>query len=59
MKVLHEFRDPIHVFIRADDDEQMIIDSPPVQRLRQIRQLAMCYLVYPVAAPSWALEIGR
>ncbi len=47
MKLLHEFRDPIHVFIRADDDERMIIDSPPVQRLRQIHHLAMSYLVYP------------
>lgn len=48
-KVRHEFRDPIHTFIRADDDERKVIDSAPVQRLRHIHQLAMTYLVYPGA----------
>ena len=45
----HEFCDPIHDFIRVDSDERMVIDSPPLQRLRHIHQLAMTYLVYPGA----------
>ncbi len=42
----HEFRDPIHVFIRVSTDERKIIDSRPFQRLRHIHQLAMTNLVY-------------
>jgi HD superfamily phosphohydrolase len=49
VKSEHEVRDPVHVFARYDDDEQRVIDSPPVQRLRHIHQLAMTYLVYPGA----------
>ncbi len=45
----HEFCDPIHDFIRVDSDERRVIDSPPLQRLRHIHQLAMTYLVYPGA----------
>jgi HD superfamily phosphohydrolase len=45
----HEIRDPIHVFIRMDGDERRILDSPAYQRLRNIHQLAMTYLVYPGA----------
>ena len=45
----HELRDPIHGFIRLDSDERLVLDSPPVQRLRHIHQLAMSYLVYPGA----------
>ena len=45
----NEIRDPIHVFIRLDDDERRVLDSRPVQRLRSIHQLAMTYLVYPGA----------
>jgi HD superfamily phosphohydrolase len=45
----HEVRDPIHGFIRYDADERRIIDSPPVQRLRHIHQLATTFLVYPGA----------
>ncbi|MFZ2146434.1 MAG: HD domain-containing protein [Sedimentisphaerales bacterium] len=48
-KNIHEFRDPIHVFIRMDSEERKIVDSRPFQRLRQIHQLAMTYLVYPGA----------
>jgi len=44
---IHEIRDPIHVFIRLDSDEREVLDSPPVQRLREIHQLALTYLVYP------------
>jgi len=42
----HIFRDPIHGFIRVYDIEKEIIDSPPFQRLRYIRQLGLCNLVY-------------
>jgi len=48
-KRTHEIRDPIHMFIRVDSDEREAVDSPPVQRLRHIHQLAMSHLVYPGA----------
>ena len=48
-KVLHEIRDPIHVFITLDSDERDVLDSVPIQRLRNVHQLAMEYLVYPGA----------
>lgn len=49
VKHLHEFRDPIHTFISVRTDERRVIDSAPFQRLRNIHQLAMTYLVYPGA----------
>ena len=49
MKHAHEIRDAIHVFVRLDSDERTIIDSRPVQRLRNIQQLALTNLVYPGA----------
>jgi len=49
MKTHHEIRDPIHTFILVDSDERKVIDSPPVQRLRHIHQLALTSLVYPGA----------
>lgn len=49
VKHFHEFRDPIHTFIVVTTDERRIIDSRPVQRLREVHQLAMSYLVYPGA----------
>lgn len=45
----HEFRDPIHVFIRVSSDERRVIDSRAFQRLRHIHQLALTCLVYPGA----------
>lgn len=45
----HEIRDPIHVFIRLNTDERRVVDSIPFQRLRNIHQLAMSYLIYPGA----------
>ena len=48
-KRYHEIRDPIHGFIKLDSYERCVLDSPPVQRLRNIHQLAMSYLVYPGA----------
>lgn len=49
MKHSHEFRDPIHTFISVRTEERKVIDSRPFQRLRQIHQLALSYLVYPGA----------
>ncbi|HSV74764.1 MAG TPA: HD domain-containing protein [Chthonomonadales bacterium] len=49
MKHQHEIRDPIHVFVRITDEERMVLDSAPVQRLRHIHQLGMTYLLYPGA----------
>lgn len=48
-KRTHEFRDPIHTFIKVDNREREVIDSKPFQRLRNIHQLALSYLVYPGA----------
>ncbi len=48
-KIYHEIRDPVHVFIKLDNDERKILDSYQFQRLRHIHQLAMSYLVYPGA----------
>ena len=42
-------RDPIHRFIKLNEQETEIIDSEAFQRLRQLRQLAFAYLVYPGA----------
>jgi uncharacterized protein len=42
-----EIRDPIHGYIYATELERKIIDTAVLQRLRRIRQLAGCHLVYP------------
>ncbi len=49
-KIFHEIRDPIHTFIKLDDQERDVLDSRPFQRLRCIHQLALTYLVYPGAS---------
>lgn len=49
VKKKHEFRDPVHGFIFCTPQERKVIDSRPFQRLRNIHQLAMTYLVYPGA----------
>ena len=48
-KLRHELRDGIHGFIVFDPLEKKLIDSAPMQRLRCIHQLAMCYQIYPGA----------
>jgi HD superfamily phosphohydrolase len=48
-KNIHEIRDPLHIFIRLDTTERKVLDSKPFQRLRNISQLALTYLVYPGA----------
>jgi uncharacterized protein len=45
-KNLHEFRDPVHNFITLRSDERLIVNSPPMQRLRDIHQLSLTYLIY-------------
>jgi HD superfamily phosphohydrolase len=50
IKHVHEFRDPIHVFVTLDSDERSVVDSRPFQRLRHIHQLATSYLIFPGAS---------
>lgn len=49
LKTVAEIRDPVHGYIKITEVEREIIDSPVVQRLRGIHQLAGAYLVYPGA----------
>lgn len=44
--------DPIHGFIRFDEIEKRVIDSPCFQRLRYILQMGVSYLVYPGSTHS-------
>ncbi len=44
-----EIRDPVHGYIRLTEVERELVDSPFVQRLRRVHQLAGSYLVYPGA----------
>jgi HD superfamily phosphohydrolase len=48
-KVWHEIRDPIHTFVRVDNEDRIVLGSRPFQRLREINQLSMSHLVYPGA----------
>jgi uncharacterized protein len=43
------FRDPIHGFIHLSRKELKLVESKAFRRLRNIRQLALTYLVYPGA----------
>ncbi len=49
LKQVAEIRDPVHGYIKITEAEREVIDSPFVQRLRRIHQLAGAYLVYPGA----------
>ncbi|MDV3292926.1 MAG: HD domain-containing protein [Nitrososphaerales archaeon] len=49
LKPIAEIRDPVHGYIKITEAERELIDSPFVQRLRRIHQLAGAYLVYPGA----------
>ena len=42
-------KDPLYGYIRITEQEKLIIDAEPVQRLRRIRQLAGAQYVYPAA----------
>ena len=46
----HEIRDPVHNFIKLESPERLILNCPAFQRLRDVHQLAMTYLVYPGAS---------
>ncbi len=52
LRPVAEIRDPVHGYIKITEVEREIIDSPWVQRLRRIHQLAGSYLVYPGAVHS-------
>jgi uncharacterized protein len=45
----YRFRDPVHGFIHLSGNELKIVESKAFRRLRNIRQLALTYLVYPGA----------
>lgn len=47
-----EIRDPIHGYILVNEFEKKILDSRPMQRLRNIKQLAGAHLTYPGAEHS-------
>ena len=47
LRYVAEIRDPVHGYIKITEEERAVIDSPFVQRLRRIHQLAGAYLVYP------------
>jgi HD superfamily phosphohydrolase len=42
-------KDPVHGYVEVEDFTLALLDSPPLQRLRYIRQLGFSYLVYPGA----------
>lgn len=52
MKIDRRIRDPVHGFVALTKDECALLDTPALQRLRGIRQLAMASLVYPGAVHS-------
>lgn len=49
---LLRLRDPIHGFIHLSPAELKLVESPPFRRLRNVKQLALTYLVYPGAMHS-------
>lgn len=49
LKPVAEIRDPVHGYVKLTEVERDLIDTPFVQRLRRIHQLAGSYLVYPGA----------
>jgi uncharacterized protein len=42
-------KDPVHGYVEVEDFALALLDSPPLQRLRYIKQLGFSYLVYPGA----------
>ena len=44
-----EIKDPVHGYVYITENEKLLIDSYPVQRLRRLRQLAGSDYVYPGA----------
>jgi len=52
MNFVGEIRDPVHGYIYFTELEKKLIDTPPVQRLHRIHQLAGASLTYPGAEHS-------
>ena len=46
MKII---KDPVHGYVEVPSEMIPLLDSPPMQRLRYVRQLGFSYLVYPGA----------
>jgi HD superfamily phosphohydrolase len=49
LRPVAEIRDPVHGYVKMTEVERDLVDSPFVQRLRRVHQLAGSYLVYPGA----------
>ena len=49
LKTVAEIRDPVHGYVKITEAERDVIDTPFIQRLRRIHQLAGAYMVYPGA----------
>ncbi|MBA2869260.1 HD domain-containing protein [Methanococcus maripaludis] len=49
MSKLKIIRDPIHKDIKLNEEEISIVDTPEIQRLRNIKQTGLTCLVYPSA----------
>jgi len=45
----YEIREPVYGYVTFDDEDKKIIDTPQVQRLRRVLQLAVAYVAYPGA----------
>ncbi|HEX8095719.1 HD domain-containing protein [Jatrophihabitans sp.] len=52
LRAAKSITDPVHGDIYVNALEQLIIDSPPMQRLRRVRQLGTTHLVYPGAVQT-------
>ncbi len=46
---MHVIKDAVHGDVSVSDAELKLIDTPEMQKLREIRQMAVAYLVYPGA----------
>lgn len=46
---MYEIREPVHQTISFSDEEAKVVDHPIFQRMRDIRQIGLSYLVYPGA----------
>lgn len=44
--------DPVHHFIELEPGEARLLDLPPMQRLRRLRQLGLAYFAFPAAEHS-------
>jgi uncharacterized protein len=50
--VVKRIFDPVHHFIELDAGEARLLDLPPMQRLRRLRQLGLAYFAFPSAEHS-------